>query len=211
MSTKSWALLVFLSVIWGGSFFFAAVAVRELPPLVVETPEQRLAAALPTFYAGRLLDPRLSLDASVLRALLDNGIPPEARRQLEGAAQLTPPVANLYARGLVELGMRYFRPGDFSRAAEVAAQEESVAGSHARRLERQPGGHDADPSRVHEHAVRLAPVDHLGVAGDQPYPDGRRRIAHRADDAAQQVERQPELEDEDIGRRDAEQNDRVAV
>ena len=101
----------------------------ELPPLVVETPEQRLAAALPTFYAGRLLDPRLSLDASVLRALLDNGIPPEARRQLEGAAQLTPPVANLYARGLVELGMRYFRPGDFSRAAEVAAQAAHIPGT----------------------------------------------------------------------------------
>lgn len=35
MHRQDWALLVFLSVLWGGSFFFNGVALRELPPLTV--------------------------------------------------------------------------------------------------------------------------------------------------------------------------------
>ena len=35
MHREDWALLVFLSVLWGGSFFFNGVALRELPPLTV--------------------------------------------------------------------------------------------------------------------------------------------------------------------------------
>ena len=35
MTLQDWALLIVLSVLWGGSFFFVAVAVRELPPLTV--------------------------------------------------------------------------------------------------------------------------------------------------------------------------------
>ncbi|MFN0262528.1 DMT family transporter [Tepidamorphus sp. 3E244] len=35
MSMRNWTLLVLLSVIWGGAFFFAKVAVSELPPFTV--------------------------------------------------------------------------------------------------------------------------------------------------------------------------------
>ncbi|MEO1406913.1 MAG: DMT family transporter, partial [Pseudomonadota bacterium] len=35
MTLQDWALLFLLSVLWGGSFFFVAVAVGELPPLTV--------------------------------------------------------------------------------------------------------------------------------------------------------------------------------
>lgn len=35
MTSQDWALLFLLSVLWGGSFFFVAVAVRELPPLTI--------------------------------------------------------------------------------------------------------------------------------------------------------------------------------
>src|SRR5690242_4799246 len=35
MHRQDWALLVLLSVLWGGSFFFNGVALRELPPLTV--------------------------------------------------------------------------------------------------------------------------------------------------------------------------------
>jgi drug/metabolite transporter (DMT)-like permease len=35
MTLQDWGLLFFLSFLWGGSFFFVAVAVRELPPLTV--------------------------------------------------------------------------------------------------------------------------------------------------------------------------------
>ena len=44
MSATEWGLLVFLSVLWGGSFFFNGIAVKELPPLSVVTARVILAA-----------------------------------------------------------------------------------------------------------------------------------------------------------------------
>ncbi len=35
MTPKSWVLLILLSVLWGGSFFFVGVAVDELPPFTI--------------------------------------------------------------------------------------------------------------------------------------------------------------------------------
>lgn len=35
MSGRDWAILLALSVLWGGSFFFLAVALRELPPITI--------------------------------------------------------------------------------------------------------------------------------------------------------------------------------
>lgn len=35
MTYRDWGLFLLLSFLWGGAFFFAAVAVRELPPLTV--------------------------------------------------------------------------------------------------------------------------------------------------------------------------------
>ncbi len=35
MTPAEWGLLVFLSVLWGGSFFFVGVAVREIPPFTL--------------------------------------------------------------------------------------------------------------------------------------------------------------------------------
>ena len=35
MSTSDWALLLLLSVVWGGSFFFSKVALGALPPFIV--------------------------------------------------------------------------------------------------------------------------------------------------------------------------------
>ncbi len=43
---QSWLLLLFLSVLWGGSFFFVGLALRELPPLTVALARVVLAAAL---------------------------------------------------------------------------------------------------------------------------------------------------------------------
>ena len=44
MSGTVWAMLIALSVLWGGSFFFAEVAVRELPPLTIVSLRVGLAA-----------------------------------------------------------------------------------------------------------------------------------------------------------------------
>ncbi|MCA0425375.1 MAG: EamA family transporter [Proteobacteria bacterium] len=35
MNTTEWALIAFLAAIWGGSFFFIAIAVKELPPFTI--------------------------------------------------------------------------------------------------------------------------------------------------------------------------------
>ncbi len=43
---RDWLLLALLSVLWGGSFFFAGVAVRELPPLTIVFARVALAAIL---------------------------------------------------------------------------------------------------------------------------------------------------------------------
>ena len=42
----SWLLLILLSVLWGGSFFFTGLALRELPPLTVTFVRVVLGAAL---------------------------------------------------------------------------------------------------------------------------------------------------------------------
>ncbi|MGN6548365.1 MAG: DMT family transporter [Pararhizobium sp.] len=44
MSAKSWGLLLFLGLLWGGSFFFARVAVQEIPPLTLVLLRVSLAA-----------------------------------------------------------------------------------------------------------------------------------------------------------------------
>lgn len=46
MSAAEWALLLILSVLWGGSFFFNHIAVAALPPLIVVTVRVSLAAAV---------------------------------------------------------------------------------------------------------------------------------------------------------------------
>lgn len=44
MGYQDWALLLMLSFLWGGAFFFAAVAVKELPPLTLVLARTGLAA-----------------------------------------------------------------------------------------------------------------------------------------------------------------------
>ena len=46
MSGPEWALLIFLGLVWGGSFFFNGVAVRELPPATFVALRVALAAAV---------------------------------------------------------------------------------------------------------------------------------------------------------------------
>ena len=46
MNPTEWGLLILLSVLWGGAFFFVGVAVIELPPLTVVLARVGIAAAL---------------------------------------------------------------------------------------------------------------------------------------------------------------------
>ena len=92
-----------------------------LPPAPAATPssvEERLAAALPTWYAGRLLPADLAAKPGTLRALLGRGVPLEHRAALR-EAKLDPEARALYARARLELGRLYWRAVDFDQAAAL--------------------------------------------------------------------------------------------
>jgi drug/metabolite transporter (DMT)-like permease len=45
MGVREWAMLISLSVLWGGSFFFVEIALRQWPPLLIVAARVMLAAA----------------------------------------------------------------------------------------------------------------------------------------------------------------------
>ncbi|MDP5219215.1 DMT family transporter [Ruegeria sp. 2205SS24-7] len=79
MDVQDWGLLVFLSILWGATFFWAGVAVKELPPLTVVLIRVGLAALalLPLlFWAGHRLPRSLSGWVPFLgMGLLNNVLP----------------------------------------------------------------------------------------------------------------------------------------
>jgi drug/metabolite transporter (DMT)-like permease len=60
MTTRAWALLLILSLVWGGSFFFIAVAVPEIPPFTLTCLRSGIAALalLIVIYARGIALPR---------------------------------------------------------------------------------------------------------------------------------------------------------
>jgi drug/metabolite transporter (DMT)-like permease len=79
MSALAWSLLLLLSVLWGGSFFFVGIAVAELPPLTIVAARVGLAAAalwaaLPLLGVAPPRGGR-AWRAIAVMALLNNAIP----------------------------------------------------------------------------------------------------------------------------------------
>jgi drug/metabolite transporter (DMT)-like permease len=79
MSAADWLLLLGLSLLWGGSFFFAKVAVAELPPLTVAFGRVSIAAAILALVI-KATDTAWPRDAAAWRAftamgLLNNVVP----------------------------------------------------------------------------------------------------------------------------------------
>ncbi|HEV2602314.1 MAG TPA: EamA family transporter [Microvirga sp.] len=79
MGPREWAMLVVLSVVWGGSFFFVGVAVKEWPPLTIAGLRVAL-AALALHAVLRVTGTPLPRERAVWRAffgmgLLNNAIP----------------------------------------------------------------------------------------------------------------------------------------
>lgn len=79
MSALAWSLLVALSVLWGGSFFFVGVAVAEIPPFTLVALRVTLAAgmlwlALPLLGVAAPRGGR-AWRAIAMMALLNNVIP----------------------------------------------------------------------------------------------------------------------------------------
>lgn len=76
---RDWGLLVLLSVIWGGSFLFAGIAVKELSPLVIVMARVVIAAAallpLHLILIGPLPRDRATWVAIAGLSILNNVIP----------------------------------------------------------------------------------------------------------------------------------------
>ena len=79
MNPRDWVLLIFLSVIWGGSFYFVGVAIKEVPPFTIVFCRVAIAALVLWVVVGLKKQP---LPASVnvwgafmVLGLLNNVIP----------------------------------------------------------------------------------------------------------------------------------------
>ena len=79
MTAREWGLLALLSLLWGGSFFFIGVAVRELPPLTLAALRVGLAAlilwASAPLTGAKLPRNRNALAALALLGLGNNALP----------------------------------------------------------------------------------------------------------------------------------------
>lgn len=79
LDRRDWALLWLLSLLWGGAFFFAGVAVKELPPLTCVLVRVALATMtlLPIFLSLGFAVPRSLADWLPFfgMALLNNVLP----------------------------------------------------------------------------------------------------------------------------------------
>ena len=79
MGALEWALLVLLSVLWGGTFFFAEVALEEVRPLTLVLGRVGLAAlaliALVHATGGRLPRDHGLWGAFLVMGTLNNAIP----------------------------------------------------------------------------------------------------------------------------------------
>lgn len=108
-----------------------------------------LAARLPTFYAGLLLDPSSALDATTLAAFSQRGVPTPMRAALKEAdASLSAETRLAYARFKLTMGLRYWRAVDFDAAV-----------THASKLSAEAKGADGSFYHALALALRKGPVD----------------------------------------------------
>jgi hypothetical protein len=109
-----------LSQVYGGRPIDAldALLLPAAPEPEAGSREERLAALLPTFYAGLLLEPAVATQARVLAQLARRGIPLPQRIALR-AAELTPELRQILGRARLDFGRSYWRAADFDEAVAV--------------------------------------------------------------------------------------------
>jgi hypothetical protein len=97
-----------------------------LPPATQANEAQKLAANLPAFYALRF-DPSPAVDdATLLRARMEQGVPPAL--WLTTLPSSTPPeLASLAQRALFQLGQTYFWAEPFARVATISTPSDPNA------------------------------------------------------------------------------------
>jgi drug/metabolite transporter (DMT)-like permease len=79
MTIKEWILIIILSIIWGGSFFFVGIAVKELPPLTIVLGRVALASVILlaiVYLKGEKMPSSLSIWGSfIVMGAINNMIP----------------------------------------------------------------------------------------------------------------------------------------
>lgn len=79
MSATEWAMLITLSMLWGGSFFFIGIAVLEVPPLTIVLARVAIAAIVLNLYLAAIGQPLPASGAAwrafAIMGLLNNVIP----------------------------------------------------------------------------------------------------------------------------------------
>ncbi|HEU4406268.1 MAG TPA: hypothetical protein VFS43_13470 [Polyangiaceae bacterium] len=117
-----------LSELYGGKRVDALdpLILPPLAPPAASSAEERLAAALPTYYAGLLFAGR-EPSPPFVRALLERGLPWTVRAKLSPSAELAPELRRLALFGRLALGRRYRRAVDFDEAAAQGARLPAVS------------------------------------------------------------------------------------
>jgi hypothetical protein len=90
-----------------------------LPPLNLDTPALSLAAKLPAFYSLKLDAAPAISDPKLLRARLEQGVPPALWSGSPPPPSPSPELAVLTQRALFKLGQTYFSAELFARAAKI--------------------------------------------------------------------------------------------
>lgn len=145
-----------------------------LSPVLEDSDQRRLALRLPTFYAGYLLA-NSSLDAPLLRALLERGLPRTLAAQLD-PTKLDDAQRDLFTRALIERGRRYFKAEDFALAARLSSSDKPSperALYHALASSLQNGPRDASElilrgPQLPTSAVQVAELDRLASEKHNP-------------------------------------------
>lgn len=109
-----------LSQLYAGRRIDALDALLLPPRETVPTPDvnARLAARLPTFYAGLVLPPPPPLATKTLRAMAEVGVPRAFRVALK-SEKLDSEARTTYARARIALGQQYWRAVDFDEATAL--------------------------------------------------------------------------------------------
>jgi hypothetical protein len=92
------------------------------PPPSSSKPLAILARRLPTFYAGRLLEPGAALEPDVFASLTSRGVPTPIRASLRARTDLARDLVAAYAQFKLTMGVRYWRAVDFDEAVRLFGQ-----------------------------------------------------------------------------------------
>jgi len=135
-----------LSKLWSGSRVDALDELVVPPPAVASeaTADVKLAATLPTFYAGHALSGVNASNAQLLRAFSARGVPKSVLERLD-PKKLSGEERLLLGAMHVQFGRQYFRAADFRRARETLASGKlddagRLLSAIAQALERGPDG-----------------------------------------------------------------------